>query len=290
METRTTEVGGLALVDKPAGMTSHDVVAVIRRATGARRAGHAGTLDPFATGLLVVLVGRATRLIPYIEGEPKVYDATIRLGEETDTDDATGVVIRRADAPNDAAIARGIEQLSGEIVQLPPAYSAKSVDGVRAYAAARRGAPLELSPVRVTVHEWRLLGRDGTDLRARVTCGGGTYVRALARDLGRSTGSAAHLAALRRLRSGRFSVDDAHSLDDFANGHAAVRSSRDAVMHLPAQATTEIETARVAHGNPVPARVDGSTVALVDDEGELVAIATRHDELLRPKAVLRDAE
>lgn len=290
METRTTEVSGLALVDKPAGMTSHDVVAVVRRATGARRAGHAGTLDPFATGLLVVLLGRATRLIPYIDGEPKVYDATIRLGEETDTDDATGVVIRRAELPDDASIARAIEQLTGEIIQIPPAYSAKSVDGVRAYAAARRGAPLELSPARVTVHEWRLLGRQGSDLHARVTCGGGTYVRALARDLGRAAGSAAHLIALRRLRSGKFSIDDAQSLDDFSNNRAPVRPPRDAVRHLPAQPVTEVEMARVVHGNAVPARVDGPIVALLDDAGELMAIAARHGDDLRPKTVLRDAE
>ena len=290
METRTTDVGGLALVDKPAGMTSHDVVAVIRRATGVRRAGHAGTLDPFATGLLVVLLGRATRLIPYIHGEPKVYDATIRFGEETDTDDATGVVVRRADLPDDAAIARGVEQLTGEILQKPPAYSAKSVDGVRAYNAARRGAPLELAPVRVTVHEWRLLGREGSDVRARVTCGGGTYVRALARDLGISAGSAAHLTALRRLKSGAFSVDDAYSLNDFGNGRAPVRGPRDAVRHLPAQPATELEMARVVHGNSVSARVDGSVVALLDDDGELVAIAARHGDELRPKTVLRDAE
>jgi tRNA pseudouridine55 synthase len=142
----------------------------------------------------------------------------------------------------------------------------------------------------VTVHEWRLLGREGSDVRVRITCGGGTYVRALARDLGRSAGSAAHLTALRRLRSGRFSVDDAHSLDDFADGRAAIRNARDAVPHLPAQATTELEMARVVHGNAVPARVGGSTVALVDDAGELVAIAARHDGELRPKTVLRDVE
>ncbi len=290
METRTTDVCGLALVDKPAGMTSHDVVAVVRRATGTRRAGHAGTLDPFATGLLVVLLGRATRLIPYIDGEPKVYEATIRFGEETDTDDATGVVVRRADLPDDAAIARGVEQLTGEIDQLPPDYSAKSVDGVRAYAAARRGAPLELSPVRVVVHEWRLLGREGSDVRARITCGGGTYVRALARDLGRAAGSAAHLVALRRARSGTFSVDDAQSLDDIVNGVATLRASLDAVAHLPAQSVTDAELARVSHGNAVPARVDAELVSLLDDAGSLVAIAARHGDELHPKTVLRDAE
>jgi tRNA pseudouridine55 synthase len=289
METRTTDVTGLALVDKPSGLTSHDVVAVVRRATGAKRAGHAGTLDPFATGLLVVLLGRATRLIPHIRGEPKVYDATIRFGEETDTDDATGVVVRRADLPDDSAISRGVEQLTGAIEQMPPAYSAKSVDGVRAYAAARRGAPLELSPVRVVVHGWELGARADTDLTARITCGAGTYIRALARDLGRATGSAAHLVALRRVRSGAFSVDDAHSLDEYGDGAAAVRPPLDAVSHLPVQRLTDAECARAAHGNPVPARADGQTVSLVDETGALVAVAERRDDMLQPKTVIRDA-
>ncbi|HEV8449111.1 MAG TPA: tRNA pseudouridine(55) synthase TruB [Gemmatimonadaceae bacterium] len=289
METRTTDVAGLALVDKPAGMTSHDVVAVVRRATGAKRAGHAGTLDPFATGLLVVLLGRATRLIPHIQGEPKVYDATIRFGEETDTDDATGIAVRRADVPDDSAIARGVEHLTGDIAQMPPAYSAKSVDGVRAYAAARRGAPLELAPVRVVVHEWQLGALSGNDLNARITCGGGTYVRALARDLGRATGSAAHLVALRRVRSGAFSVEDAHSLDEYGDHAAALRPPLDAVSHLPVQQLTETELARVAHGNPVAVRTGGRTVSLVDETGALVAIAERHDDTLQPKTVIRDA-
>jgi tRNA pseudouridine55 synthase len=289
METRTTDVTGLALVDKPAGMTSHDVVAVVRRATGARRAGHAGTLDPFATGLLAVLLGRATRLIPYMDGEPKVYEATIRFGEETDTDDATGVVVRRTAAPDDAAIARGVAQLSGAIDQLPPAYSAKSVEGVRAYAAARRGAPLELAPARVVVHEWKLLERRDNDVMARITCGGGTYIRALARDLGRATDSAAHLTSLRRLRSGAFSVDDACSLDDLAGGAEPIRPSLDAVRHLPMQRVTSDELVRVSHGNAVPVRTEGQIVSLLDDAGALVAVAERHDDELRPKTVLRDA-
>lgn len=289
METRTTDVCGLALVDKPAGITSHDVVAVVRRATGARRAGHAGTLDPFATGLLVVLLGRATRLIPYVDGEPKVYDATIRFGEETDTDDSTGLVTRRAEIPSDAAIAGGIERLTGEIEQLPPAYSAKSVNGVRAYAAARRGAPIELAPVRVVVDEWRSLDRDGADLRARIVCGGGTYVRALARDLGRFTASAAHLVALRRVASGNFSIDAANSLDDFANGTAVTRPAREAVSQLPIRVVAESDRARVAHGNPVGVESAEAVVALVDGADSLLAIAEYRDGELRPRTVLVDA-
>jgi tRNA pseudouridine55 synthase len=140
METSRADLAGLVLVDKPAGMTSHDAVAIVRRALKTRRVGHTGTLDPFATGLLVVLVGRGTRLIPYVDGEPKVYEATIRFGAETDTDDLTGDVVREADPPSDVAIAEAIERLTGDIDQVPPAYSAKKVDGVRAYDAARRGS------------------------------------------------------------------------------------------------------------------------------------------------------
>src|SRR5688572_24652265 len=154
--TRSPSTEGLVLVDKPAGITSHDVVAIARRALGERRIGHAGTLDPFATGLLVLLVGRATRLLPYVDGEPKVYEATNRFGAETTTDDLTGDVVREAPLPDDAHVRAAVRSLTGTIDQRPPAYSAKQVDGRRAYDAARRGDALELRPVRVAVHEWRL--------------------------------------------------------------------------------------------------------------------------------------
>ena len=177
-------------------------MALVRRATQTRRVGHTGTLDPFATGLLVVLIGRGTRLIPYVDVEPKVYEATIRFGAETDTDDVTGNVIRTGDLPSDAAIHAGIAQLTGAIDQIPPDYSAKQVDGTRAYAAARRGNALTLAPARVVVNGWTILGRSAADLAVRITCGSGTYIRALARDLGRLSGRAARSAALRRTQPG----------------------------------------------------------------------------------------
>src|SRR5688500_2733303 len=149
-------VEGLLLVDKPAGMTSHDVVLLARRAYGERSIGHLGTLDPFATGLLVLLLGRSTRLATFIETEPKVYDATIRFGAETDTEDSTGVVIHEAPVPSIARIREVIPALTGQLMQTPPAYSAKSVGGVRAYDAARKGEPLELAPVQVDVSGWTI--------------------------------------------------------------------------------------------------------------------------------------
>ena len=288
MGTPTTEPSGILLVDKLAGLTSHDVVAIVRRAVHARRVGHAGTLDPFATGLLVVLVGRGTRLIPFIDGEPKVYDATIRFGSETDTDDSTGDTTRTAVAPSDVAIADAIPRLTGEISQVPPSYSAKHVEGTRAYAAARRGSPLELAAVPVSVHSWQVLGRVGDEVSVRVTCGGGTYIRALARDLGRLTESAAHLATLRRVRAGAFSIDEAVSIDAVRNGQFSLRPLRSAIPSLPVQQLGGDEVRRVVHGNPVPNRSGAARVALVDDAEDLIAVADASGASLQPKLVLRD--
>lgn len=283
--TPTTDVAGLLLVDKPAGITSHDVVARVRRATGSRRVGHTGTLDPFATGLLVILVGRGTRLVPYVPGEPKVYATVIAFGAETDTDDLTGTVSRTADVPDDSTISRAVAQLTGRIEQLPPAYSAKQVGGVRAYAAARRGAPLALAPSAITVYEWQLGPMVGNKLPARISCSGGTYIRALARDLGRAAGSAAHLASLRRVASGPFAVENADSIDDLETGRFTLRPMLEAVPRLPAQTIDDAEFARVAHGNPIAGRVDGDLVALVHDE-QLAAIAARTPDGLQPRVVL----
>jgi tRNA pseudouridine55 synthase len=223
LETRTGPVQGLLLIDKPAGMTSHDVVQRVRRVYGERSIGHLGTLDPFATGLLILLLGRATRLATFIDAEPKIYEAVISFGQETDTDDATGTAIRTADAPSDASIRSAIPNLSGVISQVPPAFSAKSVDGTRAYDAARRGEPLDLPAVNVTVHSWQVGYYTNGKLNAVITCSGGTYIRALARDLGRLTGSAAHLAALRRTRAGRFDVADACALETLSSEPSRVK-------------------------------------------------------------------
>ena len=209
---------GLLLLDKPPGITSHDAVDVCRRAYGERSVGHLGTLDPFATGLLVLLFGRSTRLATFLRSDPKVYEATIRFGVETDTDDALGAPTRTSAPPAVAAVEQAVIALTGAIEQVPPAYSAKQVAGARAYAAARRGRPLDLAPVHVHVHSWELRQvRDPAsvaEVDVAVTCDGGTYVRALARDLGRLSGSAAHCLTLRRVRAGTFDVGNATSLAD----------------------------------------------------------------------------
>ena len=276
---------GLLLVDKPAGVSSHDVVAVARRALSEKSVGHAGTLDPFATGLLVLLVGRATRLLQYLPHEPKRYDATVQFGVETDTEDLNGVVSREAGLPTVAALASARLTLIGDIDQTPPAYSAKRVNGSRAYKLARQGIVPALGPSRVHVNDLTLsafeLDANGavSRCRMRVVCGGGTYVRSLARDLARSAGSAAHLVALRRTASGPFSAADAVSLDDLKDGKVTLRPPSDALPGYPRQFLTADDLARVVRGIDVPAHTLGAQAALViggpDAKEVLVAFAER---------------
>lgn len=210
----TSGLDGLLLIDKPAGWTSHDVVARVRRLTGQPRAGHTGTLDPFATGLLVVCLGRATRLAEYLTAHEKVYVGEVVLGSETDTGDAEGQVVARGEVPelDEAIRSRVAARFTGRIGQVPPSYSAVKVGGRRAYDLARRGEAVELAPRTVDVFDLRLDWAGEGRLRMTVRCGPGTYVRSLARDLGRELGCGAHLAALRRMRSGRFRVEDAWEL------------------------------------------------------------------------------
>lgn len=292
---------GLLLVDKPAGVSSHDVVGAARRALGEKQIGHAGTLDPFATGLLVLLVGRATRLLPHLPGEPKVYDATIAFGRETDTEDPDGVVVREASRPSRDALLAALPALTGRISQVPPAYSAKRVDGQRAYQAARQGRDVALKPVEIAVHRWDVLdlALDGDGAvetaRVRITCGGGTYVRSLARDLARSVGSAAHLSALRRVRSGPFAVDGAATLDDLRERRAVLRPALDALVGFPRQMVDVTAIAKIVRGQEVDASVDVSLdapwAALVraDRPDVLVALAERSATHWRPRVVMREA-
>jgi tRNA pseudouridine55 synthase len=284
---RDAATDGLLLVDKPAGVTSHDVVLSARRAFGEKRIGHAGTLDPFATGLLVLLLGRATRLLPHLDGVPKEYEATIALGRETDTDDLEGAVVREAPPPDDAAIAAAVARLTGPLAQVPPAYSAKRVAGRRAYEAARAGEAIELAPAQVEVFAWRDLVREGDRLRATIACGGGTYIRALARDLGRLTGSAAHLAALRRVRSGPFHVRDAASLDALRAGDARLRPALDALPTVPHVPLDEPDAERVLRGIAVSRAGEAPAAALVDRRsGALIAFAQADGPRWQPRVVM----
>lgn len=289
LPVRTSAIDGVLLVDKPSGVTSHDVVAVARRALGTKRIGHTGTLDPFATGLLVLLVGRGTRLAQYVAGEPKVYDATIVFGAETTTDDLTGESTRVAEPPDPHDVDRAIQSLTGPLLQTPPDYSAKQVAGRRAYVAARAGTPLQLEPVPVFVHSWRIRRRSAAELDVTIACGGGTYVRSLARDLGRAASSAAHLSALRRVRSGPFDVADAVSMDDLDRDRAAaLRPLRSAIPHLPTQVLGDDDLRRVRHGNAVATRIDGPLAAVLDADDNLVAVARNENGMLHPCLVMHD--
>jgi tRNA pseudouridine55 synthase len=277
-------------------MSSHDVVNVARRALGERRIGHAGTLDPFATGLLVVMVGRATRVLPFLQGEPKEYEATIRFGAETDTEDLQGAVVREAPLPARARLEAAMAALTGDIAQVPPAYSAKRVDGRRAYDLARAGAVVELAPVTVRVHSWQALAWRGADdaveeLDVRVRCGGGTYVRSRGRDLARLADGAAHLTALRRTASGCFRVDEAVTLDALRSGDVALRSAMDGLPHFARQELDAEAVGRIVRGIAVPATVDGDFGALVHAHtGALVAVAERRGDLWQPRVVMREEQ
>lgn len=299
---------GLLLVDKESGLTSHAVVGACRRICGTRKVGHAGTLDPMATGLLLVGVNRATRLLTFLVGCDKSYDATIRLGVATVTDDADGEVTAVTDAGplSDADIAAAVRRLTGEISQVPSAVSAIKVDGVRSYARVRGGEQVALAarPVRVdrfTVRRRQDVAGDrpGTsyvDLDVTVDVSSGTYVRALARDLGAALGVGGHLTALRRTRVGIFSVAAARSLAELDRARATAPSgssgldllSLDAVTRavMPGRDLDAEGARRVAHGvQPAVAGPARGLVAAYDPAGRLVAVLDQTDEKVSVKAV-----
>ncbi len=278
-------------MDKPAGPTSHDVVHRVRRATGERAVGHTGTLDPFATGLLVVLLGRATRLARFVEGRPKTYRATVRLGERTDTDDLTGAVVE-AGAPGAwpprEAVEAALAGFLGPQRQRPPAFSAKHVGGERSYRLARRGVAVELPEVEVTVDALELLGYAPPDLEFRCTVSAGTYVRALGRDLGAALGTLGHLRALRRERIGALDVADAVPLDAIGPGTAPLPALR-VLEGMPRVALDGPGRVAVSHGRAVAGAPSlAGPVALVDGE-VLVAVAEARAGTLQPVVVLEAA-
>jgi tRNA pseudouridine55 synthase len=280
-------------VDKPAGPTSHDVVERVRRALRTRAVGHAGTLDPFATGLLVLLVGSATRLARFIEREPKGYRAEAVLGVTTDTDDHTGTVTARvtpASWPDRTTVAAALAALVGRYPQRPPAYSAKRVGGQRSYRLARAGRAVELAPTPIAVYRVALLQWSPPVLEFRVEVSAGTYVRALARDLGDRLGLGAHLRALRREWIGRLRVEDAVPLDQVGEG-IRLLSPLDVLPQWPRVTLTEAEVAAVRQGRCIarpPARAEPASVLLVADD-TLVAVAEATAGGWQPRVVLQGA-
>jgi tRNA pseudouridine55 synthase len=274
------------LVDKPAGITSHDAVRRVRRALGGPPAGHTGTLDPFATGLLVVLVGRATRLARFVEGRPKRYAAEARLGWATDTDDVSGTPLGPPVpvAVTAHAVAEALASLAGRQLQRPPAFSAKHVAGQRSYRLARRGEAVPLAPVEVEVHEIALRRFDGEQVSFSVTVSAGTYVRALARDLGERLGTGAHLTALRREAIGTLEVADAVPLD--AVSGAALRPPLAVLPHLALEEIGEADAQAIRHGRAVAGAGEG-TIGLVH-QGALLAIGEGAAGLIQPRVVLEE--
>lgn len=300
---------GILIIDKPAGMTSHDVVASVRRVLKTRRVGHTGTLDPFATGVMVILVGNATRLAQFIDKDEKEYEALVQFGFETDTGDCTGS--RRGGEPDGLRIEEIAAKLDatewdevfsglrGEVLQTPPMYSAKKVAGKKLYELARAGIEIERNPVRVIIRNLEMSPREIGDpeltLRIRVACSAGTYIRTLAEDIGRKVGVGAHLLELRRARSGRFTLHDAVTLAELATNDdpaSFLRPVAEAVQHLPAVILSADRSDKTKSG--LATRVDdtafagGAAVRMLDGDSNLIAIGeyVADEKSMKPKIVL----
>ena len=293
---------GVLLIDKALGPTSHDIVARIRNTARERSVGHTGTLDPLATGLLPLVMGKATRLAPYISGADKTYEATIRFGSESDTDDAGGNPTNPTTLtnPTNLEIVTALQRFVGTFAQVPPIVSAKRVDGQKSYDLARQNKAVELKPVSVTVRDLQLTKVEGALAYVTVTATAGFYVRALARDLGRAIGCGAHLAALRRTRSGSFDVSQAIRIEDAERlGPAIVDyliNPSDAVAHFQAITVNDLGLKRVQHGNPlnpghlaghfVPTTNAGEKIRILDPSGALIALADSRGGMLHPSVVI----
>lgn len=287
-----TAPDGLVVVDKPGGMTSHDVVACMRRLAGTRKVGHAGTLDPTATGVLLVGLGRATRLLGHLALTDKTYGATVRLGAATTTDDAAGEVTATADAAavTDAEISTAVVHLTGDLDQIPSSVSAVKVDGQRAYRRVRAGEHVELEPRRVQVRRFDVLStrRDGgfIDLDVVIECTTGTYVRALARDLGSALMVGGHLTALRRTRVGPYDVSQAHTLEQLGHELVVLPLADVAATSFPRRDVGAAAAQDVSFGRPLPATGTAGPVAVFGPDGAFLALmADAADGLARPVAV-----
>lgn len=298
---------GILIIDKPAGITSHDVVARVRRILKTRRVGHTGTLDPFATGVMVILVGKATRLAQYLDKDEKEYEATVQFGFETDTGDNTGTPTAESGLRNEelserlehADWASVLQTFRGDIMQTPPMYSAKKVEGKKLYELARKGIEIERNAVAVTINKLEVIasefGIPHSALRIRVACSAGTYVRTLAADIGRAVGTGAHLTELRRVRAGRFSIGEAVRLDGLMSHDHPVSFLRpldEAVSHLPQFELSDDRVERTRSGMSTRDLsghfADGEAVRMTAPNGELVAIGSYCDpeKEIQPKVVL----
>ncbi|MEK6287507.1 MAG: tRNA pseudouridine(55) synthase TruB [Acidobacteriota bacterium] len=306
---------GALIIDKPEGLTSHDVVARVRRIAGTRRVGHAGTLDPFATGVLVCCLGPATRLVQFLVGLDKEYIATVRIGYATDTQDGTGKQITPLRSSNELSLEelrRVLDQFTGPQSQMPPMFSAKKVAGERLYRAARAGREVVREPVSIIVHSMKLIEDDDSALTANqdgtrdfcmlVRCSSGTYVRTLAHDIGERVGVGAHLVKLRRTEAGHFRLADASTLDDLERMTRedlsnALISPSDMLSHLPLLRLDDEQANQVTNGRALSLPEDeavvalrgGLSVRLCDRAGALLAVGDYDSRfnLVKPRVVLR---
>jgi len=282
---------GIVVIDKPAGITSHDVVGRCRRIFGTRKVGHAGTLDPMATGVLVVGIERATKILGLLTTTDKSYATTIRLGQTTSTEDAEGEVLQSvsARAVTDGQIGDAVGALRGEIAQVPSAVSAIKVDGKRAYKLVREGQTVELAPRNVRIERFDVLAirRHGEiiDVDTEVDCSSGTYIRALARDVGAALGVGGHLTALRRTRVGRFGLDQAATLDDLAERPRLSYSLDEACLQsFPRRDLTDAEAEDTRHGRPLTTAGIEGVYAATAPEGRVIALLK--DQVSRTKSVV----
>ena len=279
---------GILLINKPEGITSHDVVQRVRRKLGTKRVGHAGTLDPIATGLLVLAVGPATRFLQFLSLEPKEYDCTFHFGQETNTYDSEGEIVAEADVPADLVerVSTNLRQFLGPIKQMPPIFSAIKKAGKPLYAYARKGEDVEIEPRKVFLEKFELLSETPPRLEFHIVCSGGTYVRSLAHDLGKVVGCGSHVVELQRTRVGRFDIDDSIELDDVTP--EALIPLRRALEPMPMVHLNLGQLDRIRNGqwirteSPAPT----ATVALLDLEGNVVSVARVEGNVLHPECVL----
>jgi len=279
-------MNGIFIIDKPEGMTSHDVVQRIRKIFNIAKAGHLGTLDPLATGVLPVCVGKATRLAQFLPSSPKEYTGEIRFGFSTNTYDREGFPAG-PEVPFDGAkddIRRMMQSLTGVLDQVPPPFSAKKIAGVRSYKLARTNRTIEMAPVKVEIQQFELLSLDPPFAKFIVVCSAGTYVRSLVHDLGRKAGCGAHLTALRRTRSGEFRIEDAIGLDRITE--AKLISINRLLSSWPSIEVSESDESRVAHGNRIRSACAGDLARIFNKKGQFIAVASVESGWARPRLVL----
>lgn len=277
---------GILSINKPKGITSHDVVARVRRKLQTKRVGHAGTLDPMATGVLVVAVGQATRFLQYLSLEPKVYTGRALFGVETDSQDAEGQIVKESAVPKDldTLIQQHKISLVGEIEQIPPMYSAVKKAGQPLYRYARKGIEVERSPRKVHIHSFDVHTLSETDAEFSVTCSGGTYIRTLLHDLGQLVGCGAHLTALNRTQVGQFKLETSIALDEVSESHLI--KLNDCLAHLPSVQLHDDDVSNIYFGRRVNCSVCNGLCVLLSQKGNVIAMAQANQQLVYPICVI----